>query len=275
MQIGNYLRSALFVLLLSFAGAMAPVHEARAAIVSWIQCENVYGTVTLDDGTSYIYPDVACYEYSYNDGDTYDPVDDSYGGPSAGTQSAICDWLASTKPQGCDNPVASPATYDYAFNAMPSGSGLKFLIGYANSGSSYIIARNLVKAALTTQTKDSVNAFKSLDATTSELLPKVSRACELQAEFGTSPTAETLCAQAYGRLQQEAGNPSVADDFRDWLIVNGIDLDASANGFTASLSVIIGLFAPENSLKIKHDKVIEGQKCYLWWQQASNNHCGA
>jgi hypothetical protein len=274
MRYAGTFKAAALLGILIVAGALFPARDANAMIVSWVQCENVQGTVS-DPYGNYTYTDVVCYEYSYDEatGDTggdYDPP----GGPYGGSNPTTCQALASIKNSipNCNSPVAAPSTYDFAFSSFPSGSGLSYLVGYANLGGAYSISRTLVKSALKSQTLSNAQIFVSLGDATQTLLTKVDRACQYEAEFGTSPDAGALCAKAYGRLLQEAGAPSVADRFNDWLVVNGIDFELGA-GFTVSLSTIMNFFSPGNSLTIKHDSAQAAQQCHDWWAQAQEAHC--
>src|SRR5690242_2320429 len=131
MRYGECIRSIAIFLLLAGAGALAPANSAKAMIVSWVTCQNVYGTVTDPDG-SYVYTDIVCYETSYDDGYYNDPVYDEGGGgggPSAPQQPTVCDALRAIKPANCSNPMTTPRGYDYGKDGYQATSGLAVILG--------------------------------------------------------------------------------------------------------------------------------------------------
>jgi hypothetical protein len=240
-------------------------------IVTWVTCENSTGTTSAGGGEPDVYTDITCYEWSYDDssGDI-SGGDGGYGGPSGGWGTG-CQALRDNKPADCPNPIAPPAGYSYGQYSFPAGSGLAKLIALAGDPTMSRQAKILIKSALSTQTSQIADLTRPLSTVNSTFLAKVKNACKTQAgdpdnnQFGAS-----LCADAFGKLEQEAGTPGFLDWFGGWLAMNGMDLSYSIT----SLQTIISVISPQNSLAIKYNKVTHDQTCSDWWTQVQVNHCG-
>lgn len=274
MRIGNGWQSILCFIALVAAGVMAPLHSSRAYMLVHVECGWIQGgnvTVVHEDGSSTSFPATwECWQVWQYFPD--DPWGSGGGGGGGNPNAAVCHSLLVNKPAGCPDPVGSPTAYDFGRGQYPGGTAIPRLIAAADDEAIALSARAKIQIALRNHTAAIATLTTSMEEANAELISRVRFACEVQAARGLPGAYGTeRCADAYARLQQEAGFPGYIDRLLAWMELNEIPL----LGDLATYQALIEWGSPGDSLKLKYDMVTEAKQCSMWWDDIEAHDCAA